>query len=268
MTDETLKSTIAQTHLAGAGHYRARIDGDWGPISRDSARAWFAAHAASLIAAVIPRNRRLLTGTPTNEHLRVLAAQLHLSRAELYPGALDLIWGPLSRAAARAWHTAHHPPVTRHAAQTPYDVAQSLIGTREIPGREHNWTIVRWLRALAAWINDDETAWCSAFVAHCAREAGYEYEGATVAARSWLRVGQPILATEARRGDVVIFSRGDPNGWTGHVGFVHELTGSTIYVLGGNQNNAVNILGYRRENLLGFRRLRSLDQLQGPSNKI
>ena len=38
--------------------------------------------------------------------------------------------------------------------------------------------------------------------------------------------------------------------------------------LGGNQGDEVNHSTYCTSKLLGVRRLRSLDQLQGPNNKI
>ena len=146
----------------------------------------------------------------------------------------------------------------------PYGVARQHIGVREIPGKEHNPVIVRWLRQLATWVNGDETAWCSAFANFCAREAGYESSG-KLDARSWLKVGETIALKDARPGDVVILWRGSKNSWQGHVAFLEHFNEKRglLYLLGGNQNNEVNITAYGPERLLGIRRLRSLDRLEG-----
>lgn len=147
---------------------------------------------------------------------------------------------------------------------TPYDLAQANIGVREIPGKNHNPLIVRWLRSLASWISDDETAWCAAFVNEMAREAGYESTG-KLNARSFLNIGRVIPEDEAQRGDVAVLWRVSKTGWQGHVAFLDHWNRNRglLYLLGGNQNDAVNITAYPDSQLLGIRRLRSLDSLQG-----
>ena len=152
--------------------------------------------------------------------------------------------------------------------QTPYDLARTYLGTREIPGKRHNSLIVGWLQRLASWVRDDETPWCSAFVDHCARETGHEATG-KLNARSWLKVGSVIPLKDARRGDVIIFWRVRRNGWQGHVAFLHSYDKhrNLIYVLGGNQRDEVNIAPYRANRFLGARRLRKLDQLQGSTSR-
>ena len=150
----------------------------------------------------------------------------------------------------------------------PYGVARNHLGVREIPGAKNNPLIVRWHRRLANWINDDETAWCSSFANYCAAEAGYESSG-KLDARSWLHVGQPVNLADARPGDVVVLWRGNPNSWTGHVAFLEHYNAKRglLYLLGGNQNNEVNITAYDPGKLLGIRRLRSLDRLQGNTSR-
>lgn len=39
----------------------------------------------------------------------------------------------------------------------------------------------------------------------------------------------------------------------GHVGFVARVSGSTVYLLGGNQSNAINITGFARSRFIAFR---------------
>jgi len=262
-----LESALAQTYLSGLGIYQGKIDGIWGKASQAAANAWLRKNAAWMAA---PTSRMA-----ADEYLRALAAQYQLQSEGLYKGELDGEFGPLSKAGALAWQNPGQPPAKPLPApepthwNLPYDVAKQYLGTKEIPGAKNNPLIVRWLRRLATWINDDETAWCSAFVNFCADEAGYESTG-KLNARSWLEVGEIIPLQYARKGDVVIFWRGSRSGWQGHVAFLDHYNPQRdlIYHLGGNQNNEVNITTTSPDRLLGVRRLRSLDRLQGGSNKI
>lgn len=146
---------------------------------------------------------------------------------------------------------------------TAYDIAKTHLGTREIPGAKNHPFILRILRRIAAWVDSEETSWCSAFVDYCAAEAGYERSG-SLAARSWLEVGERIAIKDVRRGDVVIFWRVSPRSWKGHVGFVESVlpNANFIKVLGGNQNDAVTIQSFPVSRVLGFRRLRTLEYLE------
>lgn len=201
--------------------------------------------------------------------LRSLIAQTHLKGLGFYHGMLDGDWGPLSKAAAEKWDDAEllkalPPAGSAPAASTPYSLARTHLGVKEIPGSKHNSLIVRWGRMLATWYADDETAWCSAFVNAMAREAGYEQSG-KLNARSWLDVGVEVPIAKAKPGDVVIFWRVSKDSWEGHVAFLvsYNAASGTVRVLGGNQSNEVNVATYSTSMLLGVRRLRTLDLLQG-----
>jgi uncharacterized protein (TIGR02594 family) len=96
------------------------------------------------------------------------------------------------------------------------------------------------------------TAWCAGAVNAALGEAGIDGTG-KLNARSFLDWGQPV--DQPTKGDVAVFSRGDPNGWQGHVGFFDGYNDDgTIRVLGGNQGDGVNISSYSADKLLGFRR--------------
>lgn len=96
------------------------------------------------------------------------------------------------------------------------------------------------------------TAWCAAFVNATLQQSGGQGTG-KLNARSFLDWGQEVA--DPQRGDVAVFSRGDPNGWQGHVGFFDGYNeDGTVRVLGGNQNDGVNIANYSQNALLGFRR--------------
>jgi uncharacterized protein (TIGR02594 family) len=138
-----------------------------------------------------------------------------------------------------------------------YEKAKSLEGTKEIKGAEHNPLVVEMFSAVGhSWVKDDETAWCAAFV-------GYVLEEVNIAstrkldARSYLGWGEVVEPEDARTGDVMVFYRGDKNGWQGHVGFLVGFTANGDYeVLGGNQKDAVNVGVYPKERLLGVRRVK------------
>ena len=272
MNPEEIKSLIGQTFLAKHRFYGGALDGKWGPQSIAAAMRW-ASECRHALAAMVQHDDRatILAGRASIGFLRTLAAQIHLKELGPYSGAIDGFWGPLSRSAALAWAAVNFPPAPLdhpHAALTPYAVATRYLGVREIPGKNHNGTILNWLRRLQISIWDDETPWCSTFVNFCALEAGYERTG-KLNARSWLDIGQTITSREAREGDVVIFERGS-SGWEGHVAFLSDYkpTLGSMLCLGGNQRDEVNRTPYPTNKLLGIRRLRSLDQLQGGSNKI
>lgn len=256
MPPEPLQSLIAQTYLKEWGYYHGKLDGIWGPLSKRAAMEWS------------QRPGFILSGESAAFY-RAYIAQSLLAKLDLYKGKIDGEWGPLSKAAALAWEarqTPQAPAEDDRRFNLPYDVAKGYLGTREIPGKNHHPVIVRWLRACKSWVSDDETAWCSAFVNFCARELGYESTG-ELNARSWLEVGETIPLSQARKGDVIILWRVSPTSWKGHVAFLdhYNATRGLLYLLGGNQNDEVNITAYPVSRLLGVRRLRSLDRLQGNS---
>lgn len=134
-----------------------------------------------------------------------------------------------------------------------YERAESFYGLQEIPGQEHDPTILGWFKDIGhKWVTTDETHWCSCFINWLAWSLRLEMSG-ELDARSWLKVGTPI--TEPLKGHLAIFWRGDPGGWKGHVGLFLRIHGSQIWVLGGNQNNQVKLSQYPYERLLGYREL-------------
>ena len=96
------------------------------------------------------------------------------------------------------------------------------------------------------------TAWCAGIVNAALAQQGIKGTG-KLNARSFMEWGQGV--DEPAKGDIAVFSRGDPNGWQGHVGFFDGYgDDGSIRVLGGNQSNAVNVSSYPADRLLGFRR--------------
>jgi len=135
-------------------------------------------------------------------------------------------------------------------------IAIAELGQKEISGPVDNPTIVNYAKEAGfAWVDDDETPWCSIFVNWVAKNAGLKQSG-KANARSWLLEGLNVDAAP-EPGDVVIFWRGSPDSWTGHVGFFFgfSIDGERVYCLGGNQGNQVSVSAYSIDNVLGFRRL-------------
>ena len=103
------------------------------------------------------------------------------------------------------------------------------------------------------------TEWCAAFV-NAILELDdipnlHDIEStAPLMARSFLSWGIPVAPENIKRGDVVIFPRGN-QGWQGHVGFYYGKTDSGKWViLGGNQANQVRYDLYNPSRAIGIRR--------------
>jgi len=133
---------------------------------------------------------------------------------------------------------------------------------QEISGKEDNPFILAMLKLDSSWPDHDEVPWCSAYVNFIAWNLKLP-RSKSLAARSWLLVGTPIQLAMATQGfDVVILKRGGPNqpgpsviDAQGHVGFFSAYDGYSVYVLGGNQSNKVNIQPFPTDRILGIRRL-------------
>jgi uncharacterized protein (TIGR02594 family) len=82
-------------------------------------------------------------------------------------------------------------------------------------------------------------AWCATFVNSSLAEQGLPTTGSNMA-RSFMKWGQPT--TTPNQGDIAVFSRGNPNAATGHVGFyggtVDRDGQQFVRVFGGNQGGA------------------------------
>lgn len=145
---------------------------------------------------------------------------------------------------------------------TPFDIAMRFIGLQEVEGSVSNPQVLAMLQLDAKWVEDDETAWCSAFVNYPLWLLN-QTRSRSLAARSWLLVGQSIPLTDAQRGfDVVILTRGklpQPGANVikapGHVGFYAGHSGETVDLLGGNQGNRVSIASFPKSRILGVRRI-------------
>lgn len=137
---------------------------------------------------------------------------------------------------------------------TAFEIAKGHLGLKEMPGPKAEPTITAmFAKAGSPDVTNDETSWCAAFVGACLVDAGHNGTN-SLAARSYLKWGEPVDLKDAQPGDIVIFWRGKPDSWQGHVGFYAGQTYKMIRVLGGNQSNAVTYALYPKDRLLGVRR--------------
>lgn len=129
--------------------------------------------------------------------------------------------------------------------------------TEQATTEKNSPTILSWLKLLLPWANNDEIAWCSAYVNGIAKEAGFEHfpdKYGSALAREWLNKGVVVEIPEV--GDVVVLWRGNKEAVTGHVGFFIRENKTHVFLLGGNQSNSVNITAFPKERVLGYRRLK------------
>jgi len=130
--------------------------------------------------------------------------------------------------------------------------ALNLYGTLEAPGAADNPVILSWAQEVGrdvGWYNRDSIPWCGLFMAVVADRSVKDIPRQSLRAKAWLDFGAstpvPML------GDVLVFSRGDPKGPSGHVGLYVGETPHFYYVLGGNQSDSV----CRRPTLSAKRRI-------------
>lgn len=142
-----------------------------------------------------------------------------------------------------------------------FKLASTFIGLKEVPGAMSNPLILGMLQLDNPWVENDETAWCSAFINFISKLAGHP-RSKSLAARSNLLIGTAIDLKDAKpEEDIVILSRGDNAppasvlSAPGHVGFYAGQDDTNVLLLGGNQGDSVNISKFPKSRVLGVRRL-------------
>lgn len=123
----------------------------------------------------------------------------------------------------------------------------------EVEGPESNPLIKKCYAAVDGLGNpemqdDSVVSWCSAYMNYVIQAAGGNGTRSALA-RSWLNWGK---SSSGKTGDIVVLKRGTLS-WQGHVGQLVKKTMFFVYILGGNQNNDVNITRFPRALVIDYR---------------
>jgi len=131
--------------------------------------------------------------------------------------------------------------------------ALQYYGQEAIAGGASNPVVVGFFqKAGHADVTNDDTPWCAAFLDAIARQVGAP-RSSSLLATDWLSVG--FRVDTPAFGDIVVFDWSKVGSTGHHVGIVVAVTGPIIWCLGGNQENRVEIRGYKIEAVAGYRRL-------------
>lgn len=130
-------------------------------------------------------------------------------------------------------------------------IALKEYATHDIIGKASNSRVLEYFHDIGQkWVTDDDTAWCAAFVNWVLLKAGLPTTGSLLA-RSFLTYGSKTTVPQV--GDIVVFWRISPSSIYGHVGFFIKEVDGKVYVLGGNQNDSVNITAFPKNQVLDYR---------------
>lgn len=145
------------------------------------------------------------------------------------------------------------------ANNTLIEVAMTQLGTKEIVGRAHELEVLKYYKEIGhAWVDDDETPWCAAFLNWVCMMALVPMveKSQRLRARGFLNWGNSVKRDEAAQGDVVVLWRKSPSSASGHVGLLIGWSpdGDEVFLLGGNQSNQVKIARYSADRILDIRR--------------
>jgi len=133
-----------------------------------------------------------------------------------------------------------------------YALATAEIGNREIGNTNNGPEITRYRQL--AHCGQPGDPWCAIFAnamfALCQNPALPGTKSASSQSfrnhRSFVQLSGPAL------GAVVVFWRISPNSGKGHVGFYYGETSKSVYVLGGNESNMVQIAPMSKGQLIGY----------------
>lgn len=201
----------------------------------------------------------------------VLRVQKRLAELGYEPGPLDGVRGRRTIAAVRRFQQARGLTVDGLVGRNTYaalfqsderdrsepaqviDDVPWIEEARRVQGlheRRDNQSLWSWLRRDGATVGDPaRIPWCGDFVQTAIALSMPEEpipENPYLAA-NWTKFGYEV---DPQFGAILVFWRGSPSSWKGHVGFYIGETNDHFLVLGGNQSNMVN------ESLISKDRLR------------
>ena len=171
-------------------------------------------------------------------------------------------------------------------AKNPADVAYQYLGIDE--NTEEGASAVKGFfeNVVGDWNPDDQSveefaaskAWCAAFLTQVLRDSGVDTRSLLgkdkfnqVRAASYLKAGDAVEAPEVQAGDIMIkmHSAEDRKKFklgVAHVGIVAKVEGDTVYFIGGNTGDKVELSDYNMtEEDVNFRRIKGASDIPSES---
>lgn len=167
-------------------------------------------------------------------------------------------------------------------ADNPLPIALQYLGVNELDPEGTELRAEIWDSVFGADSSESDKftkenqAWCAGFVNHILKKAGADalqtdnvYDQGV--AKEYLGLGEEVSGlSDAKMGDLVIkmaMIKGEPQY---HVGFFSGYDSETgqVLILGGNQNNEVNVTAYPESQVQGVRRIQVGDLSQADKEKI
>lgn len=155
----------------------------------------------------------------------------------------------MSIAALRAEPDGNGAVVPAPAEAMPPWMAEMLrrIGLHEA---RDNAVLSAWLKIGRFLGNPANQPWCGDAVESCVAKTlpAEPLPANPFFAQAWAKFGTDVVVPLVGAIGVIRLS-----GSSGHVGIVSGIESSTIYLLGGNQSNAINVSGFPRSKFIAFR---------------
>ncbi len=129
-------------------------------------------------------------------------------------------------------------------------IARAEVGVCAHPPGSSNPRITEYHGGTNIHGYDDKASWCSSFVNWSLGQVGIQGTNSALA-RSWLQWGHMLQAPIP--GCIAVLWREEPASWKGHVGFYLRHDAEFVWLLGGNQLEAVREHWYPVSTVLSYR---------------
>lgn len=134
-----------------------------------------------------------------------------------------------------------------------WEIALLEYDTAEVVGLQNNPKILEYAKEIgASWVSNDETPWCAIFMQWCLMKAKKPFSY-MANARYFLKYGEHTDNPEM--GDIVVLWRDSKTSASGHTAFFVKQNDTTVWLLGGNQNNKVTISQFNKTQVLDYRKI-------------
>lgn len=131
------------------------------------------------------------------------------------------------------------PPAGKEGADMPW--VNAMRGALGLHESKDKVALEKWLKSDGDMqMHPDDTPWCGEGVATALKLSipGIQVPSGHWASSNWLKWG---TAVKPQLGCVLIFWRGSPKSWQGHIAFYVGEDALNYFILGANQNDAITI---------------------------